>query len=87
MPVASRWSWFFAVLLALPTLALADGADKAVQPRPGDIPPDSLGVNRKGNPVTISQYRGKVVVVTFWASWCPPCRRELPMLANIQSIA
>lgn len=86
MPVVTRWSWFLALLLALPALALADSAGKAVQPRPGDIPPDSLGVDRKGNPVTVSQHRGKVVVVTFWASWCPPCRRELPMLANVQSI-
>jgi thiol-disulfide isomerase/thioredoxin len=85
MPVVTRWSWILALLLALPALALADGGDKAVQPKPGDIPPDALGVDLKGNPVTVSQHRGKVVVVTFWASWCPPCRRELPMLAHVQS--
>lgn len=86
MLVLTRFSLLLALFLILPALALADGGNKAVQPKPGDIPPDSLGVDRKGNPVTISQHRGKVVVVTFWASWCPPCRRELPMLAHVQSI-
>lgn len=86
MHVLTGCSLLLALFLILPALALADGGNKAVQPKPGDIPPDSLGVDRKGNPVTISQHRGKVVVVTFWASWCPPCRRELPMLAHVQSI-
>jgi thiol-disulfide isomerase/thioredoxin len=71
-------------MLLLPGPALADEA-AVVQPRPGEIPPDALGVDRDGNTVTISQHRGKVVVVTFWASWCPPCRRELPMLAHVQA--
>jgi thiol-disulfide isomerase/thioredoxin len=86
MYVVTRCSLLLALFLILPALALADGGNKAVQPKPGDIPPDSLGVDRKGDPVTISQHHGKVVVVTFWASWCPPCRRELPMLAHVQSI-
>ncbi|MDR0182254.1 TlpA family protein disulfide reductase [Lysobacter arvi] len=56
----------------------------AASPRPGDVPPDALGNDRAGNPVSVSQHRGKVVIVTFWASWCGPCRRELPILGHVQ---
>lgn len=50
----------------------------------GKAPPDSLGVDSKRNEVHVSDYRGKVVVVTFWASWCGACLLELPILENLQ---
>lgn len=34
--------------------------------------------------VTLSQFRGQVVVLNFWATWCPPCVEELPSLMNMQ---
>lgn len=36
---------------------------------------------------TLNQYRGKVLVVNFWATWCPPCREEIPHFIEIQQQA
>ena len=79
-------AWLRAAALAmllLPTLSVAARAGDA-RPQVGEVPPDNLGKDRQGEPVTISQHRGKVVIVTFWASWCGPCRKELPMLGQVQ---
>ncbi|MBN8481465.1 MAG: TlpA family protein disulfide reductase [Xanthomonadales bacterium] len=53
----------------------------------GDVPNDELGVDAQGNAVTSSLYRGKVLVVSFWASWCGYCLKELPVLENLQRAA
>ena len=37
-----------------------------------------------GKKVTLSELRGKIVMVNFWATWCPPCRREMPDLDVLQ---
>lgn len=57
----------------------------AQAPQVGDLPPDWLGLDRAGRSIRVSQYRGKVVLVVFWAGWCEQCRRELPQLSTLQT--
>jgi len=40
--------------------------------------------HRPAQRVSLSRYRGKIVLLNFWASWCPPCVRELPALDRLQ---
>jgi thiol-disulfide isomerase/thioredoxin len=45
--------------------------------------PDFTLQDMDGESHTLSDYRGKVVMLNFWATWCPPCRREIPSMESI----
>lgn len=50
----------------------------------GEVPPDFLGKSNNGQELRLSESVGRIRIVTFWASWCSPCLKELPVLNAIQ---
>ncbi len=56
----------------------------AVHSQPQDLPEvpfETIG----GESMSLADYAGKVVVLNFWATWCAPCRKEMPTLSNLQA--
>ncbi len=54
--------------------------------RIGTAAPDFTLRDMNGDPVTLSSLRGKVVLVNFWATWCPPCRAEKPTMERLHHV-
>ncbi len=52
--------------------------------RQGESAPDFVLKDISGKEVTLSQFRGKVILLEFWATWCPPCRAAVPELNSVQ---
>lgn len=50
----------------------------------GEMAHDYAGLNSSNEKILLSEHRGKVIVLTFWATWCAPCLEELPILESIQ---
>ncbi|MEY2411610.1 MAG: hypothetical protein QOD84_216, partial [Acidobacteriaceae bacterium] len=46
--------------------------------------PELLWHDMHGTPQNLTSYKGKIIVLNFWATWCVPCKHEMPLLAEMQ---
>ena len=60
-----------------------NGGQRVKSVREGDRAPEFQLPSLDGRTVNLSSYRGKVVMVHFWATWCPPCVEEIPTLERL----
>lgn len=58
---------------------------KVFPPAEREPAPPIAGTTLEGKRLNLDSYRGRVVVLNFWASWCGPCREEIPMLQRVAS--
>ena len=87
-----RWTLIMIVVLSLGTgwtflsrlpPAAANAAEQIATPREGFAAPDFTLDLLGGGDITLSELRGKPVMINLWASWCPPCRAEMPAIQKV----
>lgn len=76
-------SYLAAALVFVATIESMELLRPTDLPGVGDIAPDFTLANLSGDAVHLSDLAGRGIILNFWASWCPPCRREMPLLDNI----
>ena len=91
--LSKYWAYFvIAILLAGAgwIWGSAEGIDDTgnaatiqIAPQEGFLAPDFTLETTKGTQISLSDFRGQAILVNFWASWCPPCRAEMPSMENV----
>jgi cytochrome c biogenesis protein CcmG/thiol:disulfide interchange protein DsbE len=63
----------------------AGGAPQYLSPLKGKLAPDFALEDLSGRKVSLASYKGKAVLINFWATWCAPCRIETPWLVELRN--
>ena len=74
----------FRLVATLSALFLATGCYSGSRPPHVGSPAKDFSVQDSDRTVTLNQFKGQIVVLNFWATWCPPCVEELPSLMVMQ---
>lgn len=72
------------ILAVVLTVFLLSACAKGSAIEIGDTPPDFTLSDINGKAVTLSGFKGKIILLDFFASWCPPCRQEIPDFIELQ---
>ena len=75
--LGAAWIWFSITLPGSTTQG------NIPAPQQGFLAPDFHLTTFAGDSYTLSELRGKPVLINFWASWCPPCRSEMPAIQRV----
>lgn len=74
--IGAAWIW-----ISVPTTDYTTSG-QIPAPHSGFLAPDINLIDTNGNEVTLNDLRGSPIMLNFWASWCPPCRAEMPGMQN-----
>jgi peroxiredoxin len=77
------WLSRFITLVLLLPMALMPGCDRGAHPAQTDRKAPDFTVSDGSTTVHLASYRGRVVLLNFWATWCPPCVEEMPSLLQL----
>lgn len=75
-----------ALILLITVVHAQPPSPYAVEKLSGQKAPDFTLKDINGNSVSLASFKGKVILLNFWATWCPPCRKEIPSMNKLNEL-